>query len=141
MSSHQEKSNETMTPVPDITTVSDGEDEEVVNLEAIARLAKAKLDQDLVDARAWNEGITWKKQEWVDRLRKKKEDEDAAEAQWKLDEAAKAAKKLLVQPPVSWFACLLGAGSYLGFQTGPVVPPKSMMAGLSKRKVSGRKVF
>ena len=99
MSSHQEKPKETVTPVPDVTVVSDDEDE--VNLEAVARLAKAKLDQDLADARAWNEGIAWKKQEWVDRLRKKKEDEDAAEAQRRLDEAAKAAKKVPVQPPVS----------------------------------------
>ena len=72
MSSHQEKSKETVTPVPDVTTVSDGEDEEVIDLEAIARLVKAKLDQDLAGARAWNEGIVQKKQERADRLRKKK---------------------------------------------------------------------
>ena len=101
MLSHQEKSKETATPVPDVTIVSDGEDEEVVNLEAVARLAKEKLDQDLVDVRARNEGIAWKKQEWADCLRKQKEDEDAKEAQWKLDEAAKAAKRVPVQPPVS----------------------------------------
>ena len=108
MSSHQERPKETVTPVLDVTIVSYDEDE--VDLEAVARLAKAKLDQDLADARVRNEGIAWKKQEWVDRLRKKKEDEDAAEAQWKLDEAAKAAKKkALVQPPVRlFFACLLG---------------------------------
>ena len=47
MSSHQEKSKETMTPVPDVTAVSDDKDEEVVDLEAVARLVKAKLDQDL----------------------------------------------------------------------------------------------
>ena len=80
--------------------MSDGEDEEVVDLEAVARLVKAKLDQDLADARVWNEGIAWKKQEQADRLRKKKEDEDAAEAQRKLDEATKARKKVPVAPPV-----------------------------------------
>ena len=96
MSSHQEKSKETVTPVPDITIVSDGKDEEVIDLEAVTRLAKEKLDQDLADARVQNEGITWKKQERVDHLRKKKEDEDedAAEAQQKLDEATKAAKRV-----------------------------------------------
>ena len=71
------------------------------SLEAVARLAKAKLNQDLADVRAWNEGIAWKKQERADCLRKKKEDEDAVEAQRKLDEAAKATKKVPVQPPVS----------------------------------------
>ena len=101
MSSHQEKSKETVMPVPDVTTISNTEDEEVVDLEAVARLAKAKLDQDLADVRARNEGIAWKKQEQVDRLRKKKEDEDMAEAQRKLDEAAKAAKRVPVQPLVS----------------------------------------
>ena len=98
MSSHQEKPKETMTPVPDVTVVSDDEDE--VDLEAVARLVKPKLDQDLADARARNKGITRKKQERADRLRKKKEDEDAAEAQRKLDEAAKARKKVPVAPPV-----------------------------------------
>ena len=112
MSSHQEKSKETVTPVPDVTTMSDGKDEEVVDLEAVARLAKAKLDQDLVDARVRNEGITQKKQEQADRLRKKKEDKDAAEAQWKLDEAAKAVKKVPVQPLVS-SVCLLSWGQKL----------------------------
>ena len=81
MSSHQEKSKETVMPVPDITIMSDSEDEVVVDLEAVARLAKEKLDQDLADARVRNEGITRKKQERADRLRKKKEDKDAAEAQ------------------------------------------------------------
>ena len=107
MSSHQEKPKETVTPVPDVTVVSDDEDE--VDLEAVARLAKAKLDQDLADARVRNEGIAWKKQEWADRLRKKKEDGDAAEAQRRLDEAAKAAKKVPVQPPVS-SVCLFSWG-------------------------------
>ena len=109
MSSHQEKSKETMTPVPDVTTMSDSKDGEVVDLEAVARLAKVELDQDLADARVQNEGIARKKQEWVDCLRKKKEDEDAAEAQWKLDEAAKATKKVLVQPSVS-LVCLSSWG-------------------------------
>ena len=109
MSSHQEKSNETVMPVPDVTTMSNGEDEEVVDLEAVTRLAKAKLDQDLVDARAQNEGIVWKKQEWADRLRKKKKEKDVAEAQQKLDEAVKAVKKVPVQPLVSsCFDRLLG---------------------------------
>ena len=98
MSSHQEKPKETVMPVPNVTIVSDDEDE--VDLEAVARLAKAKLDQDLADARAWNEGITRKKQERADRLRKKKEDEDAVEAQRRLDEAAKATKKVPVAFPV-----------------------------------------
>ena len=53
----QEQPNTTMTPVPDVTLVSKGEDEEIVNLEAVARAVKAKLDQDLVEAQAQNEGI------------------------------------------------------------------------------------
>ena len=77
------------------------EDKEVVDLEAITRLAKEKLDQDLADARAWNEGIAQKKQERADCLRKQKEDEDVKEAQQKLDEATKATKRVPVQPPVS----------------------------------------
>ena len=101
MSTHQEKSNETMTPVPDITLVSDseGEDKNIVDLEAVARVAMAKLEKDLVDTKAWNKRIAWKKQERVDHLKKKKEDEEVAEAQQKADEAAK--KKVLVPPPVS----------------------------------------
>ena len=101
MSSHQEKSKETTTSVPDVTIISDGEDEEVIDLEVVVRLVKEKLDQDLADARAQNKGIAWKKQEWADHLRKQKEDEDAKEAQQKLDEAAKATKRVLVQPLVS----------------------------------------
>ena len=101
MSSHQEKTNKTVTPVPDITVVTDGEGEdEVVNLEAMARTAAAKLEKDLVEAKTRNERIARKKQEQADCLRKKKEDEDVAEAKQKLDEAAKAAKKVPVQPPV-----------------------------------------
>ena len=57
MSMSQEQPNTTMTPVPDVTLVSNGEDEEIVNLEAVARAVKAKLDQDLVEAQAQNEGI------------------------------------------------------------------------------------
>ena len=94
----QEKTNETMPPVPDITVLTDGEGEdEVVNLEAMARTAAAKLEKDLVEAKTRNERIARKKQERVDRLRKKKEDEDAKEAQQKLDEAAKATKKVPVE--------------------------------------------
>ena len=101
MSSHQEKTNETMSPVPDVTILTDDEGEdEVIDLEAMARAATAKLEKDLAEAKTWNERITRKKQERADRLRKKKEDEDAKEAQWKLGEAAKAAKKVPVQPPV-----------------------------------------
>ena len=96
MSSHQEKTNKTVTPVPDITVVTDGEgeDEVVVDLEAMERVATAKLEKDLVEAKTQNERIARKKQERVDRLWKQKEDEDAKEAQQKLDEAGKAAKKV-----------------------------------------------
>ena len=102
MSSHQEKTNETVTPVPDITIVTDGEgeDEVIIDLEAVARAATAKLEKDLAEAKTRNERIAQKKQEWADHLQKQKEDKDVKEAQRKLDEAAKAAKKVLVQPPV-----------------------------------------
>ena len=106
MSTPQEKSNATMTPVPDVTLVSDSEDKDIVDLEAVAREATAKLEKDLVDVKVWNEGIMWKKQEQVNRLavaKKKKEDKESVEAQQKVDEAAK--KKVLVQPPVI-FICL-----------------------------------
>ena len=107
MSTPQEKSNETVMPVPDVTLVSDGEDEEVVDLEAVARLAKAKLKEDFAKAKTRNEEITRKKQARADGLKKEKEDKEVAEAQRKVDEAAK--KKVPVQPPVSSvFACLLG---------------------------------
>ena len=99
MSSHQEKSKETVVSVPDVTIVSNDKDE--VDLEAVARLVKAKLDQDLVDVKVQNKRIVRKKQEWVDCLRKQKEDEDVKEAQRKLDEATKATKKVPVQPPVN----------------------------------------
>ena len=78
----------------------EGEDEDVVDLEAVARAATAKLEKELTEAKVWNERITQKKQAWVDHLRKKKEDEDVAEVKRKLDEAAKAMKKVPVQPPV-----------------------------------------
>ena len=45
----QEKSNTTVTPIPDITMVSDSKDEEVINLEAITREAAVKLERDLAD--------------------------------------------------------------------------------------------
>ena len=98
MSSHQEKTNKTVSPVPDVTVLTDSEGEdEVVDLEAMARAAAAKLEKDLAEAKTWNERIARKKQERADRLQKKKEDEDAKEAQRKLDEAA---KKVPVEPPV-----------------------------------------
>ena len=104
----QEKSKVTVTPVPDVTLVSDGEDEEIINLEAIARAAMAKLEKDLADAKVQNDEIVQKKQERVNCLavvKKKKEDEEAAEVQRKADEEAK--KKGSVHPLVSSFACLL----------------------------------
>ena len=101
MSSHQEKPKETMTPVPAITIMSDDEDE--VDLEAMDRVAAAQLARDLAAAKRRNERIAQKKQERADLLRKQKEGEDAREAQWKLDEAAKARKKVLVEPPVCSF--------------------------------------
>ena len=95
-------------PIPDVTLVSEGEgkDENIVNLEAMARAAMAKLEKDLVDVKAWNKRIMWKKQEWAVCqvvAKKNQEDKEAAEAQQKVDEAAK--KKVPVQPPVS-FICL-----------------------------------
>ena len=98
MSSHQEKANETVSPVPDVTVLMDGKDE--VDLEAVARVAAAKLAKDLAELKKRNEWIAQKKQERVDLLRKQKEDEDTREAQWKLDEAAKARKKVPVAPLV-----------------------------------------
>ena len=111
MSTHQEKSNETMMPVPDVTLVSDseGKDENIIDLEAVARVATAKLEKDLADAKVWNEKIVWKKQEQVDHLKKKKEDEEVAEAQWKVDEAAR--KNVLVPPPVSVIFLLSSVGN------------------------------
>ena len=108
MSTPQEQPNVTVTPVPDVNLVSDGEDKEIVNLEAVARLVKVKLDKDLVEAkvRNQNEGIMQKKQEWVNHqavAKNKKEDKEAAEVPQKVDEEAK--KKVLVLPLVSFF-CL-----------------------------------
>ena len=83
MSTPQAQPNTTMTPVPDVTQVSDGKDEEVVDLEAMARAAMAKLVKDLVEAKAWNEGIMQKKQEQANcqaAVKRKKEDEEAVEA-------------------------------------------------------------
>ena len=100
MSLHQEKTNKTMLLVPDVTILTDGEGEDEVDLEAMARAAAAKLEKDLAEVKTRNERITWKKQERADCLRKKKEDEDAKEAQRKLDEAVKARKKVTVEPPV-----------------------------------------
>ena len=65
MSTSQEQSNVTVMLAPDATMVLDGKDEEIVDLEAVAREAKAKLDKDLVEAKVRNDGIAWKKQEWV----------------------------------------------------------------------------
>ena len=98
MSSHQEKTNETVSPVPDITVLTDGEDE--VDLEAMERVAAAQLARDLAAVKRRNEQIAQKKQERADLLQKQKEDEDAREAQRKLDEATKARKKVLVAPLV-----------------------------------------
>ena len=42
----QEKSSTTVMLIPDVTLVSDSKDEEVVDLEAIARAAAAKLEKD-----------------------------------------------------------------------------------------------
>ena len=50
----------TVMPIPDITLVSNGEDEEVIDLEAVARVAPAKLEKDLVEVKAQNDGITQK---------------------------------------------------------------------------------
>ena len=108
MSSHQEKSNETVMPVPDVTMVMDGkgEDEDVIDLEAVAKVAMAKLEKELAEVKARNERITQKKQEWADQLKKKKEEDDAAEVK------QKAAKKVPVQPLVSLF-CLSSWGQKL----------------------------
>ena len=110
MSSHQEKSNKTVTPVPDVTTMSDGEDKEVIDLEAVTRVVRARLEEDLAKAKTRNEEIVQKKKERADHLRKQKEDKDAAEAKKKADADAvevkkkadeEARKKVLVQPLVS----------------------------------------
>ena len=64
--------------------VSDSEDEEVVDLEAVAREAAAKLERDLADAKAQNNGIMWKKQEQVGQqaaAKKVKKEDEVAEAQ------------------------------------------------------------
>ena len=65
MSTSQEHSNATVMPAPDVTMVSDSKDEEVIDLEAVTREAKAKLEKDLVEVKVWNDGITQKKQEQV----------------------------------------------------------------------------
>ena len=46
-----------------LRNITDGKDKDIIDLEAMAREATAKLEKDLVDAKAWNEGIVWKKQE------------------------------------------------------------------------------
>ena len=75
MSSHQEKTNETVSPVPDVTVLTDSEGEdEVVDLEAMARAATAKLEKDLAEAKTQNERIARKKQERADRLRHAEEE-------------------------------------------------------------------
>ena len=51
MSMSQDKSNMTMTPIPDVDMASDGKDEQVINLDAVAREAMAKLEKDLVDTK------------------------------------------------------------------------------------------
>ena len=101
----QEQPNTTVMLVPDVNLVSNSKDEEIVDLEAIARLAKAKLEEDLAKVKTWNDEIAWKKPEQANCLaaaKKKKDDEEVAEVKWKADEAK---KKVLVPPPVSFF-CL-----------------------------------
>jgi hypothetical protein len=104
MSSHQEKPYE-KTQVPEVHVVSDGEgDEEVViDLEAVTRAAADKLERDLVVAKRRNERIARKQQEKAELLWKQKEEEEAREAQQKLDEALKAAKE---KAPVFLLTCL-----------------------------------
>ena len=75
-------------PIPDVsvTQVSDSKDEEIIDLETVARVVTAKLEKDLAEVKVWNNGITWKKQEWANQqavVKKKKEDEKAAEVQRK----------------------------------------------------------
>ena len=129
MSTHQEKPNETVTPVPDITLVSDSEDEEVVDLEAVSRAAKAKLEEDLAKAKTRNVEIAWKKQAQVDHLaKKKKEDKEAAEVQWNVDEAAK--KKVLVPPPVSSaLPVFLGLETNMVSRLGQLFRPRTRRQG------------
>ena len=80
-------------------------------MEAVAREAKAKLKKDLVDVKAWNDEIAWKKQERADQKkeveRQCQEDADKAVAKKKVDEATK--KKGSVQPLVV-STCLLLEG-------------------------------
>ena len=130
MFTHQEKPNENVTPVPDVTLVSDGEgeDKNIVDLEAVARVATAKLEKDLADAKARKNRIMWKKQEWVDRLKKKKEDEEAAGAKKKADEEAR--KKVLVQPPVSSvLPVFLGPETNLVSRLGRLFRPRTQWQG------------
>ena len=71
----QDQPNVTVTPIPDITLVSNGQDKDIINLEAMA-----KLEKDLVDAKVQNEGTAQKKQEWANCqavAKEKKEDEEA----------------------------------------------------------------
>ena len=93
MSTPQEKLNMTMTPIPNADMVSDGEDEWVIDLEAVAREAITKLKKDLVDTKAWNDKIVRKKQEWADQKkeaeRQHQEDTDKVAAKKKVDEATK----------------------------------------------------
>ena len=101
MSTSQDKSNMTVMPIPNVDMASDGEDKQVVNLEAVAREAAGKLEKDLVEVKVQNDEIVWKKQEHVDQKvaeKKHKEDEDVAVVKKKADEDAK--KKGLVQPLV-----------------------------------------
>ena len=66
MSTSKDKSNATMTPVPDVNMVSDGQDEQVINLEAIAMEAQVKLEKDLADTKVQNDEIVQKKQQHAD---------------------------------------------------------------------------
>ena len=86
--------------------VSDGEDKQIVDLDAIAREAQVKLEKDLADTKAWNDKIAQKKQQHADQKkeveRQHQEDVDKKVARLvvkeKADEATK--KKGSVQPPV-----------------------------------------
>ena len=59
MSMPQETLNATVMPIPDANMVSDGKDEQVVDLEAVAREAKEKLKKDLADVKVQYHTSHW----------------------------------------------------------------------------------